>query len=67
MLEALHDAKSEQIMAVFCAASWFPQNKKFFLDKAIGRIAFSAILSELLDNLVYPNFLVILTPSAICF
>ena len=32
MLEALHDAKSEQIMAVFCAASWFPQNKKFFLD-----------------------------------
>ena len=35
MLEALHDAKSEQIMVVFCAASWFPQNKKFFLDKAI--------------------------------
>ena len=50
MLEALHDDKSEQIMTVFCAASWFPQNKKFFLDKAIGRIAFSARLSKSFDN-----------------
>ena len=46
MLEALHDAKSEQIMAVFCAASWFPQNKKFFLDKAMDSIVIFGLIAS---------------------
>jgi hypothetical protein len=28
-------ANSEQIIAVFSAAWWFPTKRKFFLDKAI--------------------------------
>jgi hypothetical protein len=38
-----------------------PAKRKFFLDKARGRIAFSARLSQLLDNLIYPNFYIIQT------
>ena len=34
------------------AASPFPQNRKFFLDNAIGRMAFSTRLSKSLYNLI---------------
>ncbi|KDS11412.1 hypothetical protein M082_6246 [Bacteroides fragilis str. 3725 D9 ii] len=54
-------------MAPRSAPLWLPKNNEVFLDKDMYRFIRSAILSELLDNLVYPNFLVILTPSAICF
>jgi hypothetical protein len=47
--------------AVFSAASWLPQKRKFFRDKAMGRIIFSPRLSKRFDNLGYPNFNIIQT------
>lgn len=49
---ALQVAKSEHMIAVFSAASWLPQKRKFFLDKVSGLIAFSTPLSKSFDNLM---------------
>jgi hypothetical protein len=42
--QALQQPNREYIIAAFSAASWFPQNIKFFLPSDRGRIAFSARL-----------------------
>jgi hypothetical protein len=42
--------------AVLSAASWSPQNRKFFRLRTRGLNAFSTALSKLFDNYAYPNF-----------
>ena len=49
---SLHEPSKEQIIAVFSAVSWFPQNSMFFLAMASDLRTFSQRLSKLLDNAI---------------
>ena len=50
---SLHEPSKEQIIAVFSAASWFPQNSMFFLDMTSGLRAFS---QRLLSMKILPSW-----------